>query len=161
VQYLTILMGANDLCTSSTSTMTPTPTFEAELLQALTDFFKADPTALVYVSSLPDLYHLWAILHTDPLAEATWSVFGVCQSMLNLSNTESDRQKVVAQEAADNAVLAGTCARFPDCRWDNYAGYNFKFPASDISSVDYFHPNIHGQNDIATVTWQASYWSGL
>jgi len=158
VNYLTILMGANDLCTSSISTMTPTATFQAEFQRALTDFFARDAGAHVYVSSLPDIYQLWRVLHTNFSAEATWTIFGICQSMLSPLNTEANRQAVVAQEAADNAALKGVCAQFASCLWDGYAGYNFKFPATDISTVDYFHPNLHGQNDIASVTWRASYW---
>jgi len=65
---------------------------------------------------------------------------------------------VVVQEQADNGVLAAVCAQFANCRWDGYAIYNFKFPASDASTVDYFHPNFSGQNDLASVSWRASYW---
>jgi hypothetical protein len=35
VQYVTILLGANDLCTSSISTMTSTATFESQLWNTL------------------------------------------------------------------------------------------------------------------------------
>jgi lysophospholipase L1-like esterase len=158
-QYLTVLMGANDLCTSSTATMTSTATFGTQFRQALNDFFIADPTAHVYVSSLPNLYQLWSVLHTNSSARNVWSTFGICQSMLRNSNTESQRQAVVARESADNQILLNACVQYANCRWDNYAGYNLQFPASDISTVDYFHPNIHGQNDIARVTWAASYWA--
>jgi lysophospholipase L1-like esterase len=158
VQYLTVLMGANDLCTSTTATMTPTATFTAQIRQALADFFAADPSAHVYVSSLPNLYQLWSVLHTNSSARNAWSLFGICQSMLSNSNTETQRQAVVTQEAADNLALSNACAQYVNCRWDNYAGYNFSFPASDISTVDYFHPNIQGQNDVARITWAASYW---
>jgi lysophospholipase L1-like esterase len=158
VRYLTVLMGANDLCTSSAATMTSTATFTAQFGQALGDFFAADPTAHVYVSSLPNIYQLWSVLHTNSAARSTWSTFGICQSMLNNSNTDTQRQLVVAQEAADNQALLNTCAKYSNCRWDNYAGFNFSFPAGDISTVDYFHPNIQGQNDVARVTWGASYW---
>ena len=161
VQYLTVLMGANDLCTSSAATMTPTATFTAQLQQALSDFFVADPTAHVYLSSLPNLYQLWSVLHTNSSARSTWSLFGICQSMLSNSNTEAQRQLVVTQEKADNQALLTTCAQYANCLWDNYAGYNFSFPASDISTVDYFHPNLAGQNDVARITWGASYWPTL
>ena len=158
VQYLTVFMGANDLCTSSAATMTPTATFTAQFEQALHDFFAADPSAHVYVSSLPNIYQLWSVLHNNSSARSTWSLFGICQSMLNNSNTEAQRQLVVAQEAADNQALLNTCAQYANCRWDNLAGFNFVFPAGDISTVDYFHPNIQGQNDVARITWKASYW---
>jgi lysophospholipase L1-like esterase len=158
VQYVTVLMGANDLCTSTIAGMTPTDSFRGEFQSALTDFFTNDSSALVYVSSLPDIYQLWYVLHNNSSAQAAWRNYKICQSMLNPNNTEADRQIVVAQEAADNQALQQVCAGFVNCRWDNYAGYNFKFPASDISTIDYFHPNRQGQNDIASVTWSASFW---
>jgi lysophospholipase L1-like esterase len=158
VQYVTVLMGANDLCTSTIAAMTPTDTFRSQLQQALTDFFAKDPAANVYVSSLPDIYQLWSTLHTNSSAQSAWRNYNICQSMLSTSNTELDRQKVVAQEAADNQALAAVCGLFANCRWDNYAGYNFKFPASDVSGIDYFHPNLQGQTDVASVTWAASFW---
>lgn len=159
-RYVTVLMGANDLCTSSAATMTPTAIFQAELQQALSGFFAADPKALLYLSSLPDLFQLWLVLHDNPTAESVWQAFHICQSLLAATNTDADRQLVVGQEAADNAALQATCARFANCRWDGYAGFNFKFPASDISTIDFFHPNLRGQNDIAAITWAASYWGG-
>lgn len=158
VQYLTVLMGANDVCTSSVATMTPTSVFATEFLRALTDFSLLDPTAHIYVSSLPNIYQLWSVLHTNPSAESTWQLFGICRSMLSAANTEIQRQQVVAQEQADNFALATICRAFPNCRWDNYAGYNFAFSPADVDTVDYFHPSLAGQRAIAAVTWEASYW---
>lgn len=158
VGYLTVLMGANDVCTSSISTMTPTATFTSQFNQALKDFFAADPNAHVYVSSLPNIYQLWSVLHTNFWARFAWQTYGICQSMLNSNNSEAQRQQVVAQEIADNNALASVCSQFANCRWDGGAGYNVQFPASDINTVDYFHPNLQGQNLIASVTWKASYW---
>ena len=158
VQYVTVLMGANDVCASSQASMTPTATFQSEFEKALTDFFAHDPGARVYVSSIPNIYWFWSVLHTNASARSAWQTYGICQSMLSPNNTEPDRQNVVTRETADNQALATVCAGFANCRWDNLAGYNFKFPASDISTIDYFHPNRTGQNDIAAVTWSASYW---
>jgi lysophospholipase L1-like esterase len=157
-QYVTVLMGANDICTSSISTMTPTSTFQSEIQTALADFFVAAPRAHVYLSSLPNIYQLWSVLHNNSNAEATWKLFNICQSMLAASNTEAQRQQVVDQEVADNQALASACAAYSHCRWDGYAGYNYAFPATDISTLDYFHPNVTGQQAIATITWAASYW---
>lgn len=158
VQYATVLMGANDVCTSSISTMTPTATFQSEFQTALSDFFAADPNAHVFVSSIPNIYQLWSLEHTNSTAEFEWQSFGICQSMLSASNTEADRQAVVAQEQADNNALATVCAQFANCKWDNLATYNYAFKTNDISTIDYFHPSITGQNSLAGVTWGASYW---
>ena len=80
--------------------------------------------------------------------------------MLSSTNTEAQRQQVVAQEAADNQILQTDCTANPQCRFDNSATFKFTFPAADVSTVDYFHPNLNGQNDLARVSWGASYWAG-
>ncbi len=158
VQYATVLMGANDVCTSSISTMTPTATFQNEFQTALADFFAADPSAHVFVSSIPNIYQLWSVEHTNPTAEFEWQSFRICQSMLSSSNTEADRQAVLSQEEADNNALATVCGQFANCRWDNLATFDYAFRTSDISTIDYFHPSISGQNTLAGITWGASYW---
>jgi len=158
VQYATVLMGANDVCTSSIATMTPTATFQSEFQTALTDFFNADPTAHVFVSSIPNIYQLWSLEHTNSTATFEWQSFKICQSMLASSNTEAQRQTVVAQEQADNNALASVCAQFANCKWDNLATYNYSFKTSDVSTIDYFHPSISGHNSLAGITWGASYW---
>jgi lysophospholipase L1-like esterase len=158
VDYVTILIGANDLCTSTIASMTPADTFRSQVDQALTEFTRLSPNTRIFVSSIPDIYQLWSLFQTDWWVQFWWSLFGICQSMLSSNNTEFDRQQVVAREQADNESLRTVCARFTQCRWDGYATYNFKFPASDASSVDYFHPNFAGQNHLAAITWGASYW---
>lgn len=156
--YVTVLIGANDLCTSSAATMTPTATFLNNFYTALSYYFYYNPGGHVFVSSIPDILQLWTTMHTNQNALNAWALFKICQSMLSASNTDVDRQAVVQQEAVDNYILANVCAVFPNCRWDNYATYVFKFPAADVSTIDYFHPNLLGQNDLAAVSWKASSW---
>jgi lysophospholipase L1-like esterase len=158
VEYVTVLMGANDVCGSSAANMTSNSLFEGQFRQALADFFLANPSAKVYVSSLPDIYQLWSVLHTSRSAQNAWRSYQICQDMLNPNLTEADRQTVVAQEEADNYSLQRVCADFPNCRWDYCAGYDYQFSASQVSTVDYFHPNLSGQNAVASLTWGMSYW---
>ncbi len=161
VDYLTIEMGANDLCRSSIAAMTPTLTFETQFRTALASFVAARPKARILVASIPDVYRLWQLFHTNLVAVATWTAAGICQSMLSISNTETMRQQVVAQETAYNDALARVCAEFRQCRWDGGAVYKFQFTTGDVSTVDYFHPSTQGQNDLAAVTWAAGYWPTL
>jgi hypothetical protein len=78
--------------------------------------------------------------------------------MLNSNNTEAQRQQVLSQEQADNTVLQQVCQQYANCLWDNLATYNTSFPASEVSTLDYFHPNLSGQAALATTTWGASWW---
>jgi hypothetical protein len=77
--------------------------------------------------------------------------------MLSADNTEEQRQSVIKRELAFNQILARACSQYRNCRWDNNAVYNFKFSASDVSVLDYFHPSLEGQASLAELTWRASW----
>lgn len=157
-QYVTILLGANDLCTSSPSTMTSTDTFRTQFKQVMATLTTGLPSAHVFVSSIPDIYRLWQVLHGNWLARTVWANFHICQSLLGATRTEADRQQVVARELAFNQILADTCTKYARCRWDGGAVYNYKFSANQVSTLDYFHPSLSGQAALANVTWAASWW---
>jgi lysophospholipase L1-like esterase len=159
VAYVTILLGANDLCTSSSSTMTDTGTFAAQFGEAMAVLNQQLPQARIFVSSLPDIYQLWKVLHTNSVARTVWATAGICPSMLGATRTEAQRQDVVARETAFNAILRDTCLQYgPNCRWDGGATYNYKFSTSQVSVLDFFHPDLDGQAALARVTWAASWW---
>jgi lysophospholipase L1-like esterase len=158
-RYVTILLGANDLCTSSVSTMTSTDSFRAQFSQAMAILMAQDRKPYVFVSSIPNIYQLWQVLHTNSLARWVWANFHICQSMLAASNTETQRQQVKTREEAFNQVLAEECAKYSRCRWDNWAVYHYQFSASQVSTLDFFHPSLSGQASLARVTWAASWWS--
>ena len=161
VGYVTILLGANDVCTSSISTMTPTATFTTQFQSTLDTVHSKAPNALVFVSSIPNVYQLWSTLHTNLAARLVWASAKICQSMLSSSNTEAQRQTVAAREGEFNNALQSVCtsaAYSGFCRWDGLATYNVAFSSSQVSTLDYFHPNESGQALLAVKTWGASYW---
>src|SRR5918996_1916248 len=158
-RYVTILLGANDLCTSSPSTMTSTATFRSQFSQAMATLMAQDRKPYVFVSSIPNLYQLWQVLHTHSLARWAWANFHICPSMLGGTPTETQRQLVVDRERAFNRILADVCAQYLRCRWDGGAVYNYRFSASQVSTLDFFHPSLSGQAALARVTWAASWWA--
>jgi lysophospholipase L1-like esterase len=157
-RYVTILLGANDLCTSSPDTMTSIETFQSQFQSAMATLMAQDPQPYVFVSSIPNLYQLWQVLHTNSLARLAWSNFNICQSMLGATRTEEQRQRVVDREKAFNQILADGCRAYDRCRWDGWAVYNYQFSASQVSTLDYFHPSLSGQASLARVSWAASWW---
>jgi predicted transglutaminase-like cysteine proteinase len=217
--YVTVLLGANDLCTASPSTMTSTHTgtvalsdhpvrlpplhrskttdhgtvewfdpflasfhegepphcwaspahtgsmqqcphtFKTQFRQAMVTLKQELPQARIFVSSIPDIYQLWKVLHPNRVARTVWATAGICPAMLGASRTEAQRQQVVAREVAFNQILADSCHQYgANCRWDGHATYNYKFAASQVSVLDFFHPDLDGQAALARVTWAASWW---
>jgi lysophospholipase L1-like esterase len=160
VEYVTVLMGANDVCTSSPSTMTPVASFTESFRAALGTFTAGDPQAQVFVGSIPNIYQLWSLLRSR--ASTTWRTFGICQSMLSSANTEATRQFVLQRVRDLNAALATVCAEFSRCRWDGGATFDTAFTTADVSTVDYFHPSLAGQAKLANRTWPqaVTIWQG-
>jgi lysophospholipase L1-like esterase len=158
-EYVTILMGANDVCTSSPSMMTSVAEFRAnfaETMQVLTTGLPAG--SHVFVSSIPNVYRLWQVMRGSAAAQVVWSLAGICQSMLAPTNTEADRQAVLAREREFNQVLTEECAQHPSCRFDGGAVFDYPFTRDHVSRLDYFHPNLAGQAVLAEITWQRSWW---
>ena len=156
-QYVTVLMGANDLC-GWDGALTPTATFRAQFTETLDILRTGLPGSHVFVASIPNLHQLWSILRTDPVAQVVWQAAGICPSMLNFFNSPADRQAVIDRQAELNQVLEDVCATWSNCRFDNYLTYNYTFTRSMVSKLDYFHPSLSGQATLATLTWQASWW---
>jgi lysophospholipase L1-like esterase len=159
-RYVTVLMGANDVCTSSPSTMTSVSDFQAQFAATMSVLAAGlPPGSHVFVSSIPNVYRLWQLFRDNLVAQLVWSVAQICQSMLSPTNTEQDRQFVLAREQAFNQVLEDVCSQYAICRFDDYAAFNYQFSASQVSQLDYFHPSLAGQAALASVTWQHSWWA--
>ena len=164
-QYVTVLMGANDACTSSESTMTPVATFRAQFEAAMVTLSTGLPAAKVFVASIPNINRLWYVGKNSWAARTAWSTYGICQSLLArpLSTTQADvdRRARVRQRVVDyNSALAAVCAQYPtSCKFDQNAVFNYPFALSQVSAWDYFHPNTSGQAVLASVTWAQSFWA--
>ena len=160
-EYVTFLLGGNDVCTSSPETMTSVADFTSQFQAAMGELEAGLPAgAHIFVSSIPNIYRLWQILHTNPVAQAVWFAARICQSMLSPFNTSEDRAQVLAREQTFNGVLEQACGQYANCRFDGYAVFNYQFTVDQISKLDYFHPSIAGQAALARVTWAASWWPG-
>jgi lysophospholipase L1-like esterase len=158
-RYVTILMGANDVCTDSLSTMTSVSDFTTQFTATMNTLAGLPAGSHVFVGSIPNVYRLWQLLHNNGTARLVWSLAHICQSMLSPANTEADRQAVLAREQAFNDVLRDVCSRYTMCRFDDYAVFNYQFTTSQVSTLDYFHPSLSGQAALASVTWQRSWWA--
>ena len=162
VEYVTILMGANDVCASSESAMTPVATFRAQFEQALAALAAGLPNARVFVASIPNVYNLFAIYRDSFAAQSVWTLAGICQSMLanawsNLPWDVARRNRVRQRNIDYNLQLAQVCALYVMCRFDDNAVFNTTFVRSDVTTRDYFHPSVAGQAKLASVTWAATF----
>lgn len=165
-EYLTVLIGGNDVCTPTEASMTEVGAFRDQFVAAMATLRAASPGTQVYVVSIPRVMGLYELFKGNSWARFIWAIGGVCQSLLaaptSTDQADVDRRARVAQRNVDfNTVLAEVCAAATSqpCRTDGGAVYNTTFVASDVSG-DYFHPSAAGQAELAAVSWSAGYWAG-
>lgn len=154
VQYVTVLVGANDACTRTEAEMTSVESFRSSVASALTTLSGRS----VFVASIPNVYRLWQVGKGSTSARSAWSAYRICQSMLaNPTSTtaadESRRQRVLQRVREFNTVLAQECARITGCVYDGDAVFAYPFALNQLTTWDYFHPNTAGQAELARVTW--------
>ncbi|AGZ43830.1 SGNH/GDSL hydrolase family protein [Actinoplanes friuliensis] len=158
VQYVTVLIGANDACTDTAAGMTSVATFREQIDAALTRLKKGLPKARVLVVSIPDLYRLWQLGHENTNAVRAWNR-GVCPSLLarptSTAQADEDRRRQVDKRVdAYNDELADACEDYGKrCRWDGGSAHRVRFSLDLVNERDYFHPDIEGQNKLADVTY--------
>lgn len=157
-QLVTVMVGANDACTASTSAMTSVADFRAEFEESLKSLRRALPKTQVYVASVPNLKRLWAQGRTNPMGKAVWKL-GICPSMLAdadaLDSAASERRDTVLDRVeAYNKVLEQVCATDKRCRFDGGAVYDYRFGTDQLSHWDWFHPSTDGQARLAEIAYR-------
>jgi lysophospholipase L1-like esterase len=159
VDYVTVLMGANDACARTTSAMTSVRSFRRGLRRAIETLMSGLPDATVYVVSIPDVHRLWEVLRDNPRAREAWRVLGTCPALLSEVSDERDRLRVRARVADYNEVLEEVCRAHERCHHDGGAVFRYRFGPEDVSRLDFFHPSITGQSRLAEVSWRHGPWA--
>ncbi|GAA5026058.1 GDSL-type esterase/lipase family protein [Microbacterium fluvii] len=162
-QYVTIEIGANDACQRSVAKMTSTASFTASVTTALATLAASSSQPEIFVASIPNLKRLLEVNKSSSSARLAWALLGICQSML-ASPTSTKAADVQRRDAVQlrvdeyNAALAAACSATAKCHWDGYAVAAYAFTKAEVSTRDYFHPSVTGQQSLAAFTWGASQW---
>ncbi|POX49832.1 SGNH/GDSL hydrolase family protein [Streptomyces sp. Ru72] len=158
-ELVTVMVGANDACRSSTSAMTPVDDFREQFEDAMAVLRRSLPKAQVYVSSVPNLMRLWSEGRTSALGKQVWKL-GICPSMLgdaDALDAASTRRRATVQSRVEeyNQVLKEVCAKDRRCRFDGNAVFDYRFGPAQLSPWDWFHPSRNGQARLAEIAYRA------
>lgn len=155
VDYVTILLGGNDLCGRRAGDVTPGEEFEQQFLEALQVLDRGVPELRVYVLSVPNIYGVWESLRDDPVASEMWAMTRTCRALAGTTATTVAAFR--DHNLAYNDILEAVSRRFDRCRFDDYAVYQQAYDPEHLS-LDFFHPSHAGQRQLAEVSWRAGYW---
>ncbi len=168
--YVTLLMGHNDVCQNSFSQIPTDAQFEANVRAGFDRLRAGLPNgATIYTLALVDIYKLWQLgpqlsgfLGIDCQLIWATTLLGVfpCGTMLNPLNSEADRQFTRSRNIAFNQILEELVAEYdandPHHYWE-FSDMTFEadFVPSEVSPFDCFHPSAQGQKRLAKESWLA------
>lgn len=157
-EFVTILSGANDVCASNETNIIPNDQFRTNISKALNVLHKGLPKAKIFFVSIPDLYNLWDVSHNNSEAVQKWSEASLCQSMLgnptSVTTEDMERRDRVRERTIEfNKIIETECQKMTGCFFDDNRLFETKFSQSELSTVDYFHPNLLGQRKIVERVW--------
>jgi hypothetical protein len=141
-QYVQLQLGGNDLCMDSVPQMTSLADYRMQFAATLEVLDQRVPNALIFISSIPDIYNLWFIRgapnppnpnqsNQAGQARLYWGAGIIpCQSLLanptGMSEDDIARREAVRQRNKDyNAVLEEECDAALRCRFDEHSLFNF------------------------------------
>jgi lysophospholipase L1-like esterase len=163
--YVTFLVGANDVCADRLEDMTNSNVFKFAVSETLKKLLKANSKTQILVSSIPKIDKL-----LDVASDAPVLGFSTCKEMWKLTNTcgllfqrddENVRHAVEAKIAEFNEILVSVTdelrALYGDRIRYSESFYNAEFDPDQLA-VDCFHPNDIGQNFLSELTWSEGWW---
>ncbi len=167
-QYVTVLMGHNDVCQDNVWEIPSDEQFETNFRAGMELLRQGLPNgATIYVLGIADISRLYGIAREKEAlgivdCETLWTTNPLdwfpCRTMLDPSNTEADREYVRGRNIAFNEILQRVTAEYQAGDQHHYYYFTeslFVYPLieSDISDLDCFHPSAQGQRTISQITW--------
>lgn len=166
--YVTVFIGANDICKDTYDQMTSTSDYINTVATAVDTMLAKSPRTKVLVMTLPKIDTLQSVagsaLHVGIAPVKTcqdfWKLANVCGS-LNLEADPLKRQIAVDRVHEYNEALrdmvSSRQADFGDRVRLANGPAEVNFDKDDVS-MDCFHPSTKGQNKLAQKSWEITWW---
>jgi lysophospholipase L1-like esterase len=169
--YVTILIGANDICANEVAHMSEDRDFYNNVDTAVSRIVEANPQAKILISALPDVNSLSAVAKRSRLmgvypyqrCEDFWRKVNLCRTLTGLQEGSLDQHIVGEKVLGINRMLSEISERVNSQTQTlsviySPTTYEQKFSDNDIS-IDCFHPNQRGQNMLSNATWSDGFWA--
>jgi lysophospholipase L1-like esterase len=170
IEYITLLIGANDACAEDSNQGTPNHLFKDQLIntfQELSKINQADPLR-IYVSSIPKIPDIGRdeVLNTPVYFTncrgVHKNIVSYCPNLIfwNSPKEYAEKVKIVRDKnQIIQDIVNETLKSFPskfDIIYSN-SFFDHNIEASDLA-IDCFHPNAETQEFISRTAWNEQKW---
>lgn len=165
--YVTLLIGANDVCADDVEGMTSVSEFYSRLDLILYELSSKSPKTKILLSKLPNIELLRSKAARATLmgwgefkrCEDLWKFASLCPTLTTIDDPEQ-RLEVARRIDDFNLVMSDLTQRLSGFDVPVKVvskTYREEFSANDLS-MDCFHPNAVGQDKLSRATWEESFW---
>lgn len=154
--YVTILIGANDLCNWTGNYEAEFAAFDQRLNATIQRLVTVNPNVRIVLASLPNIVHAYQIGKAHN-CQSRWNSIGLCQPLFNPGLTDQDREDFGKRFLRINDVIKDVGSRFPANVAYKPELANSEYPWEFLSFIDCFHPSLLGHSKIAELTFDPSW----
>ena len=156
IDYLTVLIGANDVCDWTEEYAEDMRKFSNNVKHILDEAIATNDKVRIVLPAIPNMYRLYD--QGKNTCGGRWDYFKACPSLLHSERSDRERLEFRDRLIAANETLAQLA--------DNYQKnvkfvrevFDFEFSIEHISGLDCFHPSVKGQNELARITWENGWY---
>jgi lysophospholipase L1-like esterase len=152
--YVTLAVGANDVCGWPSDYDAALEAYKTEVTTAIDRLIAARPDVKIMLAPVPDMYNLWMIARDKPSCQARWDMLGICSELLGSTASDQSRAAFVLKWEAINTAISQIARDYQANVLHDPDLARLPFGWSDLSPMDCFHPSVQGQNLLAEKTWQ-------
>ena len=155
--YVTVLMGANDVCGWSDNHAHQLSAYKARVQNVIERLVAHNSQIKIVLVPVPDMYHLWK-LGSNSSCQFLWDLANVCTRLLHSRTSNAERLRFKEQLNDLNESLQELSRNFAQHVRFDLSLAQYKFAKQDVSKADCFHPSLKGQNLISELTWKHGWY---
>lgn len=153
--YVTISVGANNLCHHVDDWEEARKAYDKEVNDAIVQLISQNEKIKIFLSPIPDMALMREIGLTRGDCQWRWKRFRICPALLSENVSRSSVLQFQKSLISANDVLEGIAARHPNNVFFDRTLAETTFEDRHLSRHDCFHPSIDGQNFYSQLNWDA------
>lgn len=156
INYLTVLIGANDVCDWTEEYAEDMRKFSNNVKHILDEAIANNDEVRIVLPAIPNMYRIYD--QGKDTCGGRWDYFKACPSLLNSERSDWERREFRDRLIAANETLAELATNYKKNVKFVREVFDFEFSIEHVSSLDCFHPSIKGQNELARITWENGWY---
>ena len=156
IDYLTLLIGANDVCAWTEEFAEDLRKFRDNVKHIIDEVIATNGEVRIVLPAIPNMYRIYD--QGKDTCGWRWNYFKACPSLLSSARSDWERLEFRDRLIAANETLTKLADKYEKNVKFVREVFDFEFSREHVSRLDCFHPSIAGQNELARITWENGWY---